>query len=103
MGLVFVHSTSVRRRPRRLPALLLAALVAVGGLAVVAVPAAPASAVTYGKVVASPATSAPWALSLWRGARAKGAISFRCTATAIAPQVVVTAAHCVQDKGFYYL
>nr|WP_269205131.1 trypsin-like serine protease [Motilibacter aurantiacus] len=66
-------------------------------------PAAPASAVTYGTTVRSPVKTAPWALSLWRGARSTGPVRFLCTATAVAPQVVVTAAHCVQQKGFFYV
>ncbi|NHC12908.1 S1 family peptidase [Motilibacter deserti] len=97
-----VRASSVRSVRRRGLALLLAPLTALALLPVLG-PAAPASAVTYGTVVGSPGTSAPWALSLWRGAKATGAVRFLCTATAIAPQVVVTAAHCVQQKGFFYV
>src|SRR3954468_18761629 len=101
MGPVLVLS-SVRRSSRaaRVP---LALLLAGTALAALLLPAPTASAVTYGKIVSSPTKTAPWALSLWLGPKAKGPSAFRCTATAIAPQVVVTAAHCVQEKGFYYV
>lgn len=90
------------RRGRWCAAVTVIALLtlAVGG-SLVAAPAA--RAITYGKPVPSPTRSAPWALSVWWSPNASIAPEFICSATAIAAQEVVTAAHCVQRPGLTFV
>lgn len=73
----------------------------------VSLAATPAAAITYGETVADPAEAAPWAVSLRFSSDAYGAADpkdgddFLCSGTAINSRTVVTAAHCLEESGFY--
>lgn len=91
------HDDPVKPRVAPGPVVLFAVLaMLLGGLA----DAAPASAITYGTPVPAPQRSAPWAVSLWWTPNAAVAPAFVCSATAVGPREVVTAAHCLQPTGF---
>lgn len=62
-----------------------------------------ADAVTDGSAVAAPSRSVPWVLSLHYSKTAGGTPQFICSASALAPREVLTAAHCVQRVGFYFV
>ncbi len=81
----------------RVAAAILVFLCLVAG-ALVAAPSA--SAITYGTTVAAPQRSAPWAVSVWWTPTAAVVPTFVCSATAVGPREVVTAAHCLQTGGF---
>ncbi len=65
--------------------------------------AAPASAVTFGSNVVRPSATVPWAVSVYWSPDAGTAPQFICSATALSAREVMTAAHCVQDRGFYFV
>lgn len=88
-------------RARRITALVVA-LGVVSGVGVAL--GAPASAVTYGATVNAPSRTVPWVLSLFYSGSSDAADPrFVCTATALSTREVLTAAHCVQDSGFYFV
>lgn len=71
-------------------------------------PHAVARQVANGSAVSHPARTVPWALSLWLEERTSdgtgtGTLQFLCTATAIRPRVLLTAAHCTRESGFLYV
>lgn len=86
---------------RKIASSIVACLVALALTAVVA--PGPAQAVTYGSYVTSPTTSAAWVLSIYHSSSPTRAPEFICTASALNPRVIMTAAHCVQEDGFYFV
>jgi hypothetical protein len=66
-------------------------------------------AITHGSVIARPATTVPYALPLLHvpasgaGQAVRNAYDFLCTATAVSPYQLVTAAHCATPGGLYYV
>ncbi len=86
----------LRRLLSVLAASTLVALIAGGG-------AAPASAVTFGSNVVRPSATVPWAVSVYWSPDAGTAPQFICSGTALSNREVMTAAHCVEDRGFYYV
>ena len=58
--------------------------------------------VAGGDPVLDAATTAPWVLSLWHS-RSGSFPDFICTGTVVSPDVIVTASHCVQERGYYYV
>lgn len=55
-----------------------------------------------GDAVPDAAVSAPWVVSLWHS-RSGSFPDFICTGTVISPDEIVTASHCVQDRGYYFV
>lgn len=63
----------------------------------------PASAITFGEEVISASTDYPSVISIWHKESLSDTPRFICTGTAIQTKIVLTAAHCVLNKGFYYV
>jgi hypothetical protein len=55
-----------------------------------------------GEPVVDAATTAPWVVSLWHS-RSGSFPDFICTGTVISPDEIVTASHCVQERGYYFV
>ena len=60
-------------------------------------------AVVFGTEVPDAASSAPWVASIWYAEDAHGTPEFICSGSLIADDIVLTAAHCTFDKGFYWV
>ena len=74
-------------------------------IAVLLPTASSANAVTYGSEVTSASESAPWVASIWYAPSPADYYDpqFICSGTLIEQDVVLTAAHCVLSKGFYFV
>ena len=55
-----------------------------------------------GTPIMDAATSAPWVVSIWHS-RDGSFPDFICTGTVISPDEIVAAAHCVQQRDYYYV
>lgn len=83
---------------RALISLVISIAIAVPNLSI------PASAVTFGSLVPDPAIDAPYVVSIWTSENNDSRnAEFICTGTLIAPQIVLTAAHCTTDVGSYFV
>lgn len=63
---------------------------------------APASAVTFGEVIDA-SVSKPWVVSIWYAKTTDDDSIQICTGSLIAPDVVLTAAHCVLSTGYFHI
>ena len=72
-------------------------------LAALAMLAARAGAVVFGAEVLDGGQSAPWVASIWYSESADGDPEFICTGSLIADDIVLTAAHCTFNTGFYWI
>ena len=62
-----------------------------------------AQAITFGEEVLSASSDYPSVISIWYKESLSDTPQFICTGTAIQTNIVLTAAHCVLNKGFYYV
>jgi secreted trypsin-like serine protease len=66
--------------------------------------ATPAKAIVFGEDVLSASTQYPWVASVWfSGPNDDQYYNSICTGSLIAPDVVLTAAHCILNSGTYYV
>lgn len=66
--------------------------------------AAPQSqAVVFGEEVPEASTTAPWVASIWYTRNINEKAEFICTGSLIRSDIIITAAHCTFDKGFYWV
>ena len=79
------------------------ALIAAVAIVALAAFADRSDAVVFGSEVADAGISAPWVASIWYSDDARGTPEFVCTGSLIANDIILTAAHCTYDKGFYWV
>jgi V8-like Glu-specific endopeptidase len=65
--------------------------------------ATPAKAIVFGEEVLSASTQYPWVASIWYAGVNDEYYQSVCTGSLIAPDVVLTAAHCILNSGTYYV
>lgn len=68
---------------------------------VAGVVATPASAVVFGQEVESASTEYPWVASIWFAGAKDDYYYPICSGSLIAKDAILTAAHCLEDKGTY--
>jgi secreted trypsin-like serine protease len=73
------------------------------GILVAPFASTPAKAVVYGEEVPEASATAPWVASIWYTKNISQAPEFICTGSLIRADIVITAAHCTFDKGFYWV
>ena len=62
-----------------------------------------AKAVVFGEEVPEASTTAPWVASIWYTKNISQEKQFICTGSLIRADIIITAAHCTFDKGFYWV
>jgi secreted trypsin-like serine protease len=62
-----------------------------------------ANAVVFGEEVPEASSTAPWVASIWYTKNLSQEKEFICTGSLIRADIVITAAHCTFDRGFYWV
>ena len=94
---------SIRRRGASASLRLFLSLSLLLGLLAAPFATPQATAVVFGEEVPEASTTAPWVASIWYTKNIKEKAQFICTGSLIGPDIVITAAHCTFDKGFYWV
>ena len=80
---------------------LLAVLMAIASI--LALTISPSSAITFGREVTNGSTSYPSVVSIWMAEDAEDDARLQCSGTLITNRIVLTAAHCVNSTGLYFV
>jgi secreted trypsin-like serine protease/enterochelin esterase-like enzyme len=94
---------SLRRRGAAASLELLLALSLLAGLLIAPFAQPQAQAVVFGEEVPEASTTAPWVASIWYTKNINEKAQFICTGSLIRADIIITAAHCTFDKGFYWV
>lgn len=76
-------------------------MIALAFAIVTSLAAAPANAVVFGDDIESASSNYPWAVSIWYAGPKDEYYYPICSGSLIAPDAVLTAAHCLTNKGTY--
>lgn len=94
---------SLRRRGAAASLKLLLTLSLLAGLLIAPFAQPQAKAVVFGEEVPEASTTAPWVASIWYTKNISEKAQFICTGSLIRADIIITAAHCTFDKGFYWV
>jgi secreted trypsin-like serine protease len=94
---------SIRRRGVSASLHLFLALSLLAGLLIAPFTQPQAKAVVFGEEVPQASETAPWVASIWYKKNIDDTAQFICTGSLIRADIIITAAHCTFDKGFYWV
>ena len=94
---------SIRRRGLSASLHLFLLLSLLAGLLIAPFAQQQAKAVVFGEEVPQASATAPWVASIWYKKNINDTAQFICTGSLIRADIIITAAHCTFDKGFYWV
>ena len=94
---------SIRHRGAALSLHLVLALSLLCSLLIAPFATSQAKAVVFGEEVPEASVTAPWVASIWYTKNIKEKPRFICTGSLIREDIIITAAHCTFDQGFYWV
>ena len=94
---------SIRRRGVSASLHLFLTLSLLAGLLIAPFTQPQAKAVVFGEEVPQASATAPWVASIWYKKNINDTAQFICTGSLIRADIIITAAHCTFDKGFYWV
>ena len=94
---------SIRHRGAALSLHLVLALSLLCSLLIAPFATSQAKAVVFGEEVPEASVTAPWVASIWYTKNINEKARFICTGSLIREDIIITAAHCTFDQGFYWV